>query len=50
MPGMRIFHIATLADWKDAQTTGTYTMSTFGRTLDRRATSTPPATTRCRRA
>ncbi len=34
MPGMRIFHIATLADWKDAEASGSYTMSTFGRTLE----------------
>jgi uncharacterized protein (DUF952 family) len=34
MPGMRIFHIATLADWKQAQETGTYTTSTYGRTLE----------------
>jgi glutathione S-transferase len=31
---MRIFHIATLADWKQAQDDGTYTTSTYGRTLD----------------
>ncbi|HEY3530055.1 MAG TPA: DUF952 domain-containing protein [Nocardioides sp.] len=31
---MRIFHIATLADWKQAQQTGTYTASTYGRTLE----------------
>lgn len=31
---MRIFHIATLADWKQAEETGTYTMSTYGRTLE----------------
>lgn len=34
MPGMRIFHIATLADWKEAEASGTYAMSTLGRTLD----------------
>jgi glutathione S-transferase len=34
MPGMRIFHIATLADWKQAQESGTYTTSTYGRTLE----------------
>jgi uncharacterized protein (DUF952 family) len=34
MPGMRIFHIATLADWKQAQETGVYAMSTYGRTLE----------------
>jgi uncharacterized protein (DUF952 family) len=33
MRGMRIFHIATLADWKQAQATGTYTTSTYGRSL-----------------
>jgi uncharacterized protein (DUF952 family) len=33
MLGMRIFHIATLADWKQAQQSGTYTTSTRGRTL-----------------
>ncbi len=27
---MRIFHIATLADWKQAEETGTYTTSTYG--------------------
>jgi len=31
---MRIFHIATLADWKQAQETGSYTTSTYGRTLE----------------
>jgi uncharacterized protein (DUF952 family) len=31
---MRIFHIATLADWKQAQESGTYTTSTYGRTLE----------------
>jgi uncharacterized protein (DUF952 family) len=30
---MRIFHIATLADWQEAQRTGSYTTSTRGRTL-----------------
>ncbi len=30
---MRIFHIATLADWQSAQASGTYTTSTLGRTL-----------------
>lgn len=30
---MRIFHIATLDDWKRAEETGTYTTSTYGRTL-----------------
>lgn len=30
---MRIFHIATLTDWQDAQATGTYAISTRGRTL-----------------
>jgi glutathione S-transferase len=31
---MRIFHIATLADWADAQATGSYTTSTRGVTLE----------------
>jgi uncharacterized protein (DUF952 family) len=31
---MRIFHIATLADWRDAEASGTYAMSTLGRTLE----------------
>lgn len=31
---MRIFHIATLADWKQAQERGSYTTSTYGRTLE----------------
>jgi uncharacterized protein (DUF952 family) len=30
---MRIFHIATLADWKEAQRSGSYRTSTYGRTL-----------------
>jgi uncharacterized protein (DUF952 family) len=30
---MRIFHIATLADWKQAAESGSYTTSTLGRTL-----------------
>jgi uncharacterized protein (DUF952 family) len=30
---MRIFHIATLADWEAAQRAGTYTTSTYGATL-----------------
>jgi uncharacterized protein (DUF952 family) len=34
MHGMRIFHIATLADWKQAQESGTYTTSTYGRSLE----------------
>jgi uncharacterized protein (DUF952 family) len=34
MRGMRIFHIATLDDWKQAQETGTYTTATYGRTLE----------------
>src|SRR6188472_1226915 len=34
MPGMRIFHIATLADWKQAEEAGTYATSTYGRTLE----------------
>lgn len=31
---MRIFHIATLQDWKQAQESGIYTTSTYGRTLE----------------
>jgi uncharacterized protein (DUF952 family) len=31
---MRIFHIATLEDWKLAQQSGSYTTSTYGRTLE----------------
>jgi len=31
---MRIFHIATLADWKEAESSGTYRTSTYGRTLE----------------
>ena len=31
---MRIFHIATLADWKEAEASGIYAMSTLGRTLE----------------
>ena len=31
---MRIYHVATLADWRQAQETGTYTTSTYGRTLE----------------
>jgi uncharacterized protein (DUF952 family) len=31
---MRIFHIATLADWTDAQASGAYTTSTVGVTLE----------------
>lgn len=30
---MRIYHVATLADWKAAEETGTYTTSTYGRSL-----------------
>lgn len=30
---MRIFHIATLADWEAARVSGSYTTSTVGRTL-----------------
>ncbi len=30
---MRIFHIATLADWQHAQEVGSYAVSTLGRTL-----------------
>ena len=31
---MRIFHIATLADWRAAQASGSYTTSTRGLTLE----------------
>jgi glutathione S-transferase len=31
---VRIFHIATLADWTDAQASGAYTTSTLGVTLE----------------
>jgi glutathione S-transferase len=31
---VRIFHIATLADWTEAQETGAYTTSTVGVTLE----------------
>ena len=31
---MRIYHVATLADWQQAQETGTYTTSTYGRSLE----------------
>ncbi len=31
---MRIFHIATLADWKEADASGIYAVSTLGRTLE----------------
>ena len=31
---MRIYHIATLADWEQAQRDGVYTTSTYGVTLD----------------
>ena len=31
---MRIFHIATAADWAEAQRTGSYTTSTRGRSLE----------------
>jgi uncharacterized protein (DUF952 family) len=30
---MRIYHVATLADWKAAEETGSYTTSTYGRSL-----------------
>lgn len=30
---MQIFHIATVADWEAAQSSGAYTTSTIGRTL-----------------
>lgn len=33
MRDMRIFHIATLADWKAAEDSGTYRTSTYGRSL-----------------
>src|SRR6478672_9759826 len=31
---MRIYHVATLADWQRAKTLGTYTTSTYGASLD----------------
>src|SRR4051812_1180410 len=31
---MRIYHVATLADWQQAQETGSYTTSTYGRSLE----------------
>ena len=31
---MRIFHIATAADWEQARTSGAYTTSTVGRSLE----------------
>jgi glutathione S-transferase len=31
---VRIFHLATLADWRAAQATGAYTTSTLGVTLE----------------
>jgi len=31
---VRIFHIATVADWEAARVSGTYTTSTRGRTLE----------------
>jgi uncharacterized protein (DUF952 family) len=31
---MRIFHIAREVDWEQARRTGTYTVSTYGRTLE----------------
>jgi uncharacterized protein (DUF952 family) len=34
MPRMRIFHIATLADGKEADASGIYAVSTLGRTLE----------------
>jgi uncharacterized protein (DUF952 family) len=34
MLAMRIFHIATLADWKRAEETGSYATSTYGRSLE----------------
>jgi len=30
---MRIFHVATLADWQQARASGTYTTSTYGASL-----------------
>lgn len=30
---MRIYHVATLADWEQAQASGSYTTSTYGATL-----------------
>ena len=30
---MRIFHVATLSDWEQARTSGTYTTSTYGASL-----------------
>jgi uncharacterized protein (DUF952 family) len=33
MPRMRIFHVATLADWQQAKASGSYTTSTYGATL-----------------
>jgi uncharacterized protein (DUF952 family) len=33
-PGMRIFHIATVADWEQAQESGAYATSTRGRSLE----------------
>jgi uncharacterized protein (DUF952 family) len=30
---MRIYHVATLADWRAAEESGSYTTSTYGRTL-----------------
>ena len=31
---MRIFHLATVESWRDAQAAGTYRVSTIGRDLD----------------
>ena len=31
---MRIYHVATLADWEAARASGTYTTSTYGVTLE----------------
>lgn len=31
---MRIYHVATLADWQHAKELGTYTRSTYGASLD----------------
>jgi len=33
-PGMRIFHIATVADWERARESGSYATSTRGRSLE----------------
>jgi uncharacterized protein (DUF952 family) len=33
MRGMRIYHVATLADWQQAKVSGSYTTSTYGASL-----------------